>query len=141
MVSVVVTTATEQPLGSPRPGASTVTLTPAPATIVLSTTAAPAALSADIASVGIQDVPTVPVVPAVTAVTAVTASAATANSPRGAFAPVLAPASPTLPSPPRLIDIGANLLDGMFQGYYHGKQYHQPDLGEVLQRGWRGSQV
>ena len=37
---------------------------------------------------------------------------------------------------PRFIDIGANLTDGMFQGSYHGKQYHEPDLAQVLQRGW-----
>ena len=35
---------------------------------------------------------------------------------------------------PRFIDIGANLTDGMFQGAYHGKQYHDPDLSQV--RGW-----
>lgn len=33
-----------------------------------------------------------------------------------------------------LIDIGANLLDGMFQGEYHGKKAHDPDLGAVLER-------
>jgi TatD DNase family protein len=31
-------------------------------------------------------------------------------------------------------DIGANLLDGMFQGEYHGKRLHAPDLDAVLQR-------
>lgn len=36
----------------------------------------------------------------------------------------------------RFIDIGANLTDGMFQGDYHGKSYHDPDLADVLQRGW-----
>ena len=33
-------------------------------------------------------------------------------------------------------DIGANLTDGMFQGRYHGKQHHEPDLDAVLQRSW-----
>ena len=32
------------------------------------------------------------------------------------------------------IDIGANLLDGMFQGVYHGKAKHAPDLDRVLSR-------
>ena len=32
------------------------------------------------------------------------------------------------------IDIGANLLDDMFQGSYHGKQYHPGDLRDVLVR-------
>ena len=31
-------------------------------------------------------------------------------------------------------DIGANLLDPMFQGIYHGKQAHSPDMDLVLQR-------
>eukprot|EP00892_Ulva_mutabilis_P006224 jgi/Ulvmu1/3974/UM182_0002.1 len=36
----------------------------------------------------------------------------------------------------RYIDIGANLLDTMYQGEYHGKQHHEPDLDAVLQRAW-----
>ncbi|MCO5551116.1 hypothetical protein L7F22_004613 [Adiantum nelumboides] len=36
----------------------------------------------------------------------------------------------------RLIDIGANLTDGMFKGIYHGKRYHASDLLAVLQRAW-----
>lgn len=36
----------------------------------------------------------------------------------------------------KFIDIGANLLDGMFQGNYHGKQRHSADLSSVLQRAW-----
>ncbi|KAJ7551823.1 hypothetical protein O6H91_06G030500 [Diphasiastrum complanatum] len=36
----------------------------------------------------------------------------------------------------KLIDIGANLSDGMFRGVYHGKQYHVADLGAVLARAW-----
>ena len=36
----------------------------------------------------------------------------------------------------KYIDIGANLLDGMFQGTYHGKQRHPADLSSVLQRAW-----
>lgn len=34
----------------------------------------------------------------------------------------------------RIIDIGANLTDGMFQGIYRSKQVHPPDLGAVLAR-------
>ena len=36
----------------------------------------------------------------------------------------------------RYIDIGANLLDPMFAGEYHGKQAHEPDLDRVLERAW-----
>ena len=36
----------------------------------------------------------------------------------------------------RLIDIGANLLDGMYQGNYNGKNKHPPDLQSVLKRSW-----
>ena len=36
----------------------------------------------------------------------------------------------------KLIDIGANLLDSMYQGVYNDKSYHQPDLEAVLDRGW-----
>ena len=36
----------------------------------------------------------------------------------------------------RFIDIGANLLDGMFQGNYHGRNYHAADLSAVLSRAW-----
>jgi TatD DNase family protein len=32
------------------------------------------------------------------------------------------------------IDIAANLTDDMFQGIYHGKQRHSPDLGAVIER-------
>jgi len=34
----------------------------------------------------------------------------------------------------RAMDIGANLLDDMFAGVYHGKRLHEPDLAFVLQR-------
>eukprot|EP00640_Fibrocapsa_japonica_P003620 CAMPEP_0113943490 /NCGR_PEP_ID=MMETSP1339-20121228/24967_1 /TAXON_ID=94617 /ORGANISM="Fibrocapsa japonica" /LENGTH=297 /DNA_ID=CAMNT_0000948377 /DNA_START=63 /DNA_END=952 /DNA_ORIENTATION=+ /assembly_acc=CAM_ASM_000762 len=34
------------------------------------------------------------------------------------------------------IDIGANLLDTMFQGNYHGSSKHEPDMDQVLQRSW-----
>ena len=33
-------------------------------------------------------------------------------------------------------DIGANLLDPMFQGQYNGTAYHEPDLDAVLARAW-----
>lgn len=36
----------------------------------------------------------------------------------------------------RLIDIGGNLLDSMYQGIYNDKSYHAPDLEAVLERGW-----
>lgn len=36
----------------------------------------------------------------------------------------------------RFIDIGANLLDGMFQGVYHTRQHHDPDVEDVLERAW-----
>ncbi|GJP59398.1 hypothetical protein CLOP_g11765 [Closterium sp. NIES-67] len=38
--------------------------------------------------------------------------------------------------PVKLIEIAANLTDGMFQGCYHGKQAHPPDLQAVLSRAW-----
>ena len=34
----------------------------------------------------------------------------------------------------RFIDIGANLLDDMFQGDYRGKKAHPPDLDAVIER-------
>lgn len=34
----------------------------------------------------------------------------------------------------RFADIGANLTDAQFQGVYHGKQKHEPDLPAVLER-------
>lgn len=34
----------------------------------------------------------------------------------------------------KLIDIGANLTDPMFQGVYHGKQKHESDYNSVLER-------
>ena len=36
----------------------------------------------------------------------------------------------------RFIDIGANLLDEMFQGNYNGSNKHLPDLSSVLKRSW-----
>eukprot|EP00804_Cyclotella_cryptica_P021740 CCRYP_012900-RA/>CCRYP_012900-RA protein AED:0.25 eAED:0.25 QI:0/-1/0/1/-1/1/1/0/350 len=36
----------------------------------------------------------------------------------------------------RYIDAGANLLDPMYQGSYHGKTRHDPDLDLVLQRAY-----
>ncbi|KAL4819122.1 hypothetical protein BDW67DRAFT_173529 [Aspergillus spinulosporus] len=38
--------------------------------------------------------------------------------------------SPTL----RYVDIGINLSDPVFQGYYHGKQVHESDLDDIVQR-------
>lgn len=35
-----------------------------------------------------------------------------------------------------MIDIAANLTDGMFKGIYNGKQYHIADIVEVLKRAW-----
>ena len=40
----------------------------------------------------------------------------------------------------RLIDIGANLLDAMYQGEYNDKHYHAPDLEAVLERSWRAGE-
>eukprot|EP00897_Mesotaenium_endlicherianum_P010571 jgi/Mesen1/9542/ME000064S08889 len=42
------------------------------------------------------------------------------------------PAAPGI----RLIEIAANLTDGMFQGVYNGKQAHPPDMPAVLGRAW-----
>lgn len=36
----------------------------------------------------------------------------------------------------RIIDIAANLTDGMFKGLYNGKRYHAEDLRSVLDRAW-----
>ncbi|CAI7645926.1 unnamed protein product [Penicillium manginii] len=36
--------------------------------------------------------------------------------------------------PLRYVDIGINLSDPMFQGHYHGKQAHEGDLDDVIQR-------
>ncbi|XP_059477592.1 deoxyribonuclease TATDN1 [Neocloeon triangulifer] len=35
-----------------------------------------------------------------------------------------------------LIDIGANLTDGMYKGIYNGTKRHEPDLPNVLKRAW-----
>lgn len=35
-----------------------------------------------------------------------------------------------------ILDIGANLTDSMFQGFYGGKQKHEADLKFVLDRAW-----
>jgi TatD DNase family protein len=42
------------------------------------------------------------------------------------------------PSNLKFIDIGANLLDEMYKGFYHGSDtpYHPPDIDSVLQRAW-----
>lgn len=36
----------------------------------------------------------------------------------------------------KIIEIGANLTDPMFQGVYNGSAKHQADLNNVLERGW-----
>jgi Tat protein secretion system quality control protein TatD with DNase activity len=36
-----------------------------------------------------------------------------------------------------ILDIGANLTDGMYKGLYHGTQRHEPDLSAVLGRAWK----
>lgn len=38
-----------------------------------------------------------------------------------------------------MIDIGSNLMDGMFQGWYHGKKAHEADLDQVLLRSRRAN--
>ncbi|KAJ5191033.1 Deoxyribonuclease Tat-D [Penicillium cinerascens] len=38
------------------------------------------------------------------------------------------------PKPLRYVDIGINLSDPMFAGSYHGKQAHEADLDDVIQR-------
>ena len=35
-----------------------------------------------------------------------------------------------------LPDIGVNLTDKMYQGEYHGKKKHEPDIQNVLDRAW-----
>jgi TatD DNase family protein len=34
----------------------------------------------------------------------------------------------------KMIDIGANMLDEMYTGFYNGKKYHENDVGSVLER-------
>ncbi|KAE8255218.1 hypothetical protein A4X13_0g3109 [Tilletia indica] len=41
--------------------------------------------------------------------------------------------SSSSPIPP-LVEIGFNLVDGMYTGRYQGKKYHEPDLEAVLER-------
>ncbi|XP_014273134.1 deoxyribonuclease TATDN1 isoform X1 [Halyomorpha halys] len=36
----------------------------------------------------------------------------------------------------KFIDIGANLLDSMYQGIYNGKSKHEPDFSDLLTRSW-----
>ncbi|KAJ6169494.1 hypothetical protein N7497_002337 [Penicillium chrysogenum] len=40
----------------------------------------------------------------------------------------------TVPKPLRYVDIGINLSDPVFRGEYHGKQAHEDDLDDVVQR-------
>lgn len=37
----------------------------------------------------------------------------------------------------KFIDIGANLTDSMFSGFYNGSQKHQADLNQVLSRAFQ----
>ena len=60
----------------------------------------------------------------------------TSSSASSSFFIHLSPTAAAAAAMPRFIDIGANLTDGMFQGMYHGKRYHEPDLDVVLKRGW-----
>lgn len=50
-------------------------------------------------------------------------------------APSSAEAAPSSTYTPRYIDVGINLTDSMYQGLYHHKQAHQPDLDDVITRG------
>jgi len=43
----------------------------------------------------------------------------------------------TMSSNIKLIDIGVNLTDAMYQGEYHGSKKHEPDLDAVLERAWK----
>jgi TatD DNase family protein len=69
-------------------------------------------------------------------------SRAAPRAPRHAAARMAAAPKPAMPSPSPgpieldvpMFDIGANLLDGMFDGVYNGKQVHEPDLPSVLAR-------
>ena len=64
-------------------------------------------------------------------------AAATAADSGPPPAPAAAPAPATLPSGParhRFVDIGANMLDSMFEGDYRGKRAHPPDVDAVLAR-------
>lgn len=36
-----------------------------------------------------------------------------------------------------LSDIGANLTDLMYEGYYNGSKKHDPDLDYVMERSWK----
>jgi hypothetical protein len=47
---------------------------------------------------------------------------------------LLSPQKMAASGKPRFIEIGANLLDGMFRGRYHGKRAHGSDLTVVLDR-------
>lgn len=38
----------------------------------------------------------------------------------------------------KMIDIGANLTDSMYSGFYNGSKKHSPDLASVLKRAWDG---
>lgn len=58
-------------------------------------------------------------------------------SSRGLYAPARpAATAQQAMAQPRMIDIGANLLDSMYAGRYNDKDYHAPDLDAVLQRSW-----
>ena len=53
-----------------------------------------------------------------------------------AVSPVTTAATAAQEASMKLIDIGANLLDLQYSGFYNDKQYHTPDLNSVLNRAW-----
>ena len=70
--------------------------------------------------------------------TASTLSASTYTRTRLAIMSSSSSAPASADGRPRFVDIGANLLDDMYQGVYRGKARHEADYGAVLQRAWDG---
>lgn len=66
------------------------------------------------------------------------AMSAAAKPAPAAAAAASASSSSSTDDPPRFVDIGANLLDDMYQGIYRGKPRHEADLDDVLQRAFDG---